>query len=111
MQGSWAAEYDDGTVLQQWDASHPMAVHGEVPYRAIAWDRVRAILFESGIATTRYDIPPAPEGLRWRLQSRSWMGLGGAGVVVAFMLVLADAAQPNGSAEGVHYVKLSLIHI
>lgn len=107
---SWAVEYQDGSWLSQWESDHPKAVSGEVPYRAIDWDRLKVLRFESSVASVAYEIPPAPAGLAWSLRSRTWLRASGAdpeavaGQVTAFMIVLAVAGQPV-TPDTVKYVK------
>lgn len=106
---SWAAAYRDGTWITQWDATHPQAVNGEVPYRAIDWSQIETLRFESQTATVTWEIPPAPDGYYWHLRSRTWIRSNltsqlDSPVVTAFLVVLAASGQPI-SDESVVYVK------
>lgn len=89
MRGSWLVQYQDGELLAQHDTQHPLAVSGEVPFRAIEWPRVATVRFESQDARTTLDIPEAPDGYSWSLRSRNWMRVDGQ-AVSAFLLILSD---------------------
>jgi len=92
MHGSWVVEYQDGSFLAQYDAEHPTAIDGEVPYRAINWANVARVRFESQVATGSFDIPEPDPGYAWSLRSRHWMRPGGT-TMSAFMIVASRAGQ------------------
>lgn len=90
--GSWAVDYTDGTQAFEWQADHPEAKNGQVPFRAIDWPRVRTLRLESALATSQIEVPAAPEGLAWSLRRRWFTTMHGDSVGV-FQLVLCAAGQ------------------
>ncbi len=97
LSGSWAVEYGDGTVVQQWDATHPQAVEGEVPFRAIAWDRVDRVVLESQWARSVVDLPAPAPGHRWSLRRRTFSTPDDA--VECFMLVQSEGPEEVDAAN------------
>lgn len=91
LAGSWLVQYADGGSLHQWDATHPQAVSGEVPYRAIEWDRGVTLVLESQLAQATVPVPNPPAGTRWSLRSRTFISMQGVQISV-FILLLTDAA-------------------
>jgi hypothetical protein len=101
---AWAVEYVDGALLLEHDPTHPAAVGGEVPFRAIEWARVARVTFESELARTTLDISPAPPGHQWSLRRRTWRRVDGA-LMPAYLLVLstADVEVNASSTQYVYY--------
>lgn len=93
LNASWAVEYDDGSVLRQYDASHPDfdPVGGEVPLRKIDWTRVTRVEFASQWATDTFDFAGVPDGQAMRLIYRARHGLSGSASCFMLTCVKADA--------------------
>lgn len=108
MNASWGVVYYDGSMLSQFDkaSSNFMPEAGEVPYRAIEWEKVKSIKFSSQLAETNFDMGPIPTGNRMTLRSRHFKTLSGANVM-CFMLVLSDSEAEevdSNSARSILYV-------
>lgn len=94
ISGSWSAIYNDGTSLSQFDSESPhyLPDAGEVPYRAIEWDKVQALVLASQFNETRLDINPAPEGFNHTLRSRHFRTMQGD-QVMCFIVMTSRADQ------------------
>ncbi len=93
MQGSWLVLYQDGTSLAQYDATHPAAVGGEVPMRAIEWPRVTTLQLASQSAVTDFTIP-ALEGVEYRLVQRTMMTFQGSATIYLLLMLSPGYAYP-----------------
>lgn len=95
IEGSWAVRYEDGTIQAQYD---PASVGydpegGEVPFRAIEWDRVTHVIFESQWDRSELKITPAGPGYQWSLRARVTT-VGDHGAIRMLILLHSVAGVP-----------------
>lgn len=107
-QGSWSVEYTDGTTISQYDRTHPrFHESGEVPYRAIEFDRAKSISFESQFLGERHTFELTHHaGYRVTLHSRTFMGVNAgqdAGVRCFILATTPEGGDPFKDAVAVFF--------
>jgi hypothetical protein len=104
MSATWLVRYSDGSELHQYDKSSEkfIADAGEVPYRAIEWDRVVELTLSSAEWESRFTIAQPPEGTKLSLRSRHFRTQ--EGVTVPCFMVVQSIAGEEVTDESVQWV-------
>lgn len=89
--------YSDGTDLAQYDEKSPLFLGepglGEVPYRAIEWNRVESLRLESQYHKSEFSIIQPPEGYKISLRRRAWGSAQGDETMVFMIVVSVDGVE------------------
>ena len=128
LEGTWAVRYKDGTILSQYDRASPHFFvspgherGGEVPFRAIEWNRVSEVFFESDFAKSTFAILDPGEQYSLSLKCRTFMvqwsepgpegkELGFSAQIRAFMICTTHRDMPI-DLDRVETIKAATAHV
>lgn len=106
---SWSVLYRDGSYLHQYDAEHPLAQSGEVPYRAIQWDHVDSLFFESQYVKREFQVQ-RNEGYAIGLRSRHFATPDGAGTMCFMVLTYPEGGTHQDAVHVLYWFPDDSMH-
>lgn len=102
VNGTWLVRYADGAETHQRDETHPQFQHGEVPFRAIEWDRVAAVRFESQFAAAEFGFAHPGPGWTVALRSRHFARIG-ASIGVFVLVTYPSDGTPQDAVDAFYW--------